>query len=126
MSVEYLQVDDFRVGIYVTIYSFDEAGEVFYICQVDEIGTADDVMVDENNHIIEPGRAYLTCSYLEKEDAKSTRKFVQYKKINSKVYVYPEEAFYVDVCLDSKLQLDINLYSIISQICMSRDRSSRS
>ena len=62
--------------MYVAIYSFDEVGEVFDICQVDEIGTADDLMLDENNTVIEPGRAYRTCSYPEKEDAKSTRWFV--------------------------------------------------
>ena len=79
-----------------------------------KLGVAEEELVDENEHYIQCGRLYLTCSYLEKDEAKSTMKYIQYKKIYGVIYIYPEEVFYPGVNITKDLRLNMNDYSFIS------------
>ena len=90
---EYFRNEDFKPGSYVAIYSQSNATELFYVCKVLGVNRAEEEMVDDNDHCIQAGKLFLKCNYLEKEEAKSTRKYIQYRQIPGTIYVYPEEVF---------------------------------
>ena len=71
----------------VAMYSQSNATELFYVCKVLEVNRAEEEMVDDNDHCIQAGKLFLKCNYLEKEEAKSTRKYIQYRQIPGTIYV---------------------------------------
>ena len=111
-SGEFLSADDFSVNSYIAIYSHSAANEVFYLCLVNGIKIAVENLVDEIEHT--KGELYLSCCYLEKDDSKSTKKFIQYKLINKTVYIKTREVFYPSVPIERGQKLDIDEYIFLS------------
>ena len=77
------------------------------MCKILNKGVARKEMVDAIEHCIQSGRMYLTCNYLEKDEAKSTKKYVKYKQIPGTVYIYPEEVFYINIGITNTLVISI-------------------
>lgn len=90
---------------FVTLYSFCNCSELFYVCKVLKCGIAEDKMLDNSGHSIKKWQKYQECYYSEK--FKEVRGKVQYKLVKDVVFVLPRHMLYP--CLGISHDLIVSL-----------------
>ena len=64
------------------------------------------ILTNGYKHCILAGENYMECQYLEK--TRETKKFIQYKKLATKVYITPDMVMSPDVRITSDYKVLLN------------------
>ena len=89
----------------------------FYHFEVEKSAVATENKTDLFGHIVKQGDVYLEGFYLEKVN--ETKHKVMYKKLNNRVYIYPETIFCpnvafnkTDMCLDKEIYIALTQFML--------------
>ena len=103
-------------GNHCALYSSTNFG-LFYLFEVEKTAVATENKTDLFGHIVKQGDVYLEGFYLEKVN--ETKHKVMYKKLNNRVYIYPETIFCpnvafnkTDMCLDKEIYIALTQFML--------------
>ena len=105
-------LDVITTGSVVALYSDENARELFYLCKILDVKTAEETVQDNYDHYIEKNTNYLICNYFER--VKERRGMVQYQLLDGEVFVHPCQVAVPFVGMSDKHCLTVAEYQFIA------------